>query len=110
MSKVEIDPEAVVATASGLGPFASEVSAPSTAISGLSALTQAPLAEELDKFKTAWSKAVELLGKDVGLVGEKVSASGKTYSVKEKQIHSTFAEESKEGVNFTPVSEPGSYP
>lgn len=110
MSKVEIDPDAVVATASGLKPFASEVSAPSTAISGLSALSQAPLAGELDTFKTAWSKAVELLGKDVGLVADKVTASGKSYSVQEKQIHSAFTDESDNPVSFTPPTPPGSYP
>lgn len=110
MSKVEIDPDAVVATASGLGPFASDVSAPSSAISGLSALEQTPLAGELETFKTAWSRAVELLGKDVGLVGDKVSASGKSYSVKERQIHSTFTDESDDPVSFNPPTPPGSYP
>jgi hypothetical protein len=104
---IEVNPEAVIATAGSLKPLATDVSGPGTKISGLPALAEAPLSSAIDSMKSAWSKALQLLGQDVGLCADKVNKAGVTYSVTEQQIHDSFGKAVKEPVDFTPPSRPG---
>jgi hypothetical protein len=103
---IEVNPEAVVATAGSLKPLATDVAGPGTRISGLPALAEAPLSTALESMKSTWSKALQLLGQDVGLCADKVSKAGVTYSVTEQQIHDSFGKAVKDPVDFTPASRP----
>ena len=51
---------------------------------------EAPLSEAFTGLTKAWSTALALLGQDMELLGEKVSAAGAQYRVTEREIHSAF--------------------
>lgn len=95
MSGVEVDPDAVVATGSSMTPLAADVRGPGTTIGGLAAPAEAPLSEAFTGLTKAWSTALALLGQDMELLGEKVSAAGAQYRVTEREIHSAFTTASK---------------
>jgi hypothetical protein len=99
---IEVNPDAVVATAGSLRPLASDVSGPGERVGRVAALAEAPLASALESMKAAWSKALTLLGQDVGLCADKVGKAAVTYSTTEHDIHRAFATASGAKVDFTP--------
>jgi hypothetical protein len=92
MSGVEVDPNAVVATGSSMKPLAADVRGPGTTIGGLAAPAEPPLTGAFTGLTTAWSTALALLGQDMELLGDKVTASGAQYQVTEREIHSAFTQ------------------
>jgi hypothetical protein len=99
---IEVSPDAVVATAGSMRPLAQDVSGPGERIGRVAALAEAPLGAAMDSMKAAWSKALVLLGQDVGLCADKVGKAGVTYSVTEHDIHDAFGKAAGAAVNLTP--------
>jgi hypothetical protein len=104
---IEVNPEAVIATSGSLKPLAADVSGPGGRISGVPALAEAPLSEAVESMKAAWSKALTLLGQDVGLCADKVGKAGVTYQVTEKQIHDSFGKAVAAPVDLSPPTRRG---
>ena len=101
MSGVEVDPAAIVATASSLRPLAADVRGPGAAVKGLAAPAEAPLTAAFAGMTAAWGAALEVLARDVELLADKVTAAGTQYRVTEREIHAAFGEASKP-VGFGP--------
>ena len=106
MSGVEVDPDAVVATASSLRPLAADVRGPGAAIKGLAAPAEAPLTAAFSGMTTAWGTALDLLAQDMELLAGKVSTAGTQYRVTEREIHAAFGRASGP-VDFSPPTAGG---
>lgn len=90
MAGVEIDPDAVVATATSMKPLAADVRGPGTTIGGLAAPAEAPLSAAFAGMTRAWGTALGLVAQNMELVADKVSAAGVQYRVTEREIHDAF--------------------
>jgi hypothetical protein len=90
MSGVEVDPDAVVATAATLGPVAAEVRGPGAAVRALTAPAEPPLAAAFAGMTAAWGTALTVLAEDVELLAAKVARAGADYRVVEREIHTAF--------------------
>ena len=87
---VEVDPEAVVATASSMKPLAADVRGPGTTVGGLTAPVEAPLTAAFAGMTRSWSTALGLIAQNTELVADKVSTAGVQYRVTEREIHDAF--------------------
>ncbi len=90
MAGVEVDPDAVVATATSMKPLAADVRGPGTTVGGLTAPAEAPLSAAFAGMTEAWSTALGLLAQNMELVADKVSAAAVQYRVTEREIHDAF--------------------
>jgi hypothetical protein len=104
---IEVNPDAVIATGTSIRPLSADITGPGQRLKGLADPAESPLPEAFNGMKTAWGRALELMGEAVGLLATKIEKAGVTYQVTERQISTAFTTASKQPVDFTPARSRG---